>query len=222
LQKIFGIGLNKTGTKSLTAACEQLGFRTLHSACRIGDALQQNLRQHRRPLESLEDYDAYFDMGFWVREIPYSDLLQRLDESYPGSKFIFHTRGVDSWIQSLREHNDRYNTRSVVRRLLTGRKPRRTGVEWEIAARRRHEHCEEVARGYFRQRSGALLIFDVTSGDGWERLCRFLGMPIPVGADGQPIPFPYRGKKDERPIYGKRLYRLKRLLWQLEKQMRGQ
>ena len=220
--KIFGIGLNKTGTKSLSAACAQLGFITLHDSYRIGNALMQNYKAKRRLLESLEDYDAYFDMGFWAGNIPYEDFLRQLDNSYPHSKFIFHTRPVEDWIDSLREHINRHNIRSIIRRVISGGKPIPTGIDWEINSMRRHNHCNRVARDYFRQRSQELLVFDISSGDGWEKLCPFLDRQNPVDAFGQPLPFPHKGRRSERRLYQRKYFPLLRLLWRIEERIRGQ
>jgi hypothetical protein len=44
-------------------------------------------------------------------------------------------------------------------------------------------HLREVC-DYFEDRAGDLLIMDICGGDGWEKLCPFLGVPVPS------VPFP--------------------------------
>jgi hypothetical protein len=41
---------------------------------------------------------------------------------------------------------------------------------------------------HFRGREDKLLILDICGGDGWEKLCPFVGKPIPD------IPFPHENK----------------------------
>ena len=56
---------------------------------------------------------------------------------------------------------------------------------------------ERVAR-FFADKPGRLLHFDIFAGDGWEKLCAFLGRDIPAA------PFPWRNRgltvaEDVRP-----------------------
>ena len=50
---------------------------------------------------------------------------------------------------------------------------------------RAYEEHERGVREYFRERPGDLLVMDICAGDGWEKLCPFLGLPAP------PAPFPH-------------------------------
>ena len=55
---------------------------------------------------------------------------------------------------------------------------------WIVGYRRHTEHVPK----YFADRPGDLLIMEIPSGDGWKKLCPFLGKPIP------PAPFPQLNK----------------------------
>ena len=79
--KILGLGLSKTGTSSLAAALNVLGFSCVHSAYP----------------HLLEQADAMLDTGAAVR-------FRELDVMYPGSKFILTIRDRDSWLDSCRRH----------------------------------------------------------------------------------------------------------------------
>jgi hypothetical protein len=219
--KVFGIGLNKTATKSLSAACEQLGLRTLHDSRLVSRTFMANRERGARLLESLEGYDAYFDLGFWTGAIEYPEMLRQLDRGYPGSRFVLHTRSVDSWVGSRREQRSRKNTRSVARRLLKRVRPRPIGPDWEADARQRFEECHRVALEYFRDRPQDLLLFDATEGHGWRELCAFLERPIPTDDSGEPLPFPHRGKGSERPLYRRKRYPLLKALRWLEERVTG-
>jgi hypothetical protein len=49
---------------------------------------------------------------------------------------------------------------------------------------RDYQNRNEEVRSYFADRPGDLLVLDVVGGEGWERLCPFLGLEPPAG------PFP--------------------------------
>lgn len=77
--KVFGVGLNKTGTKSLTEACRLLGFTTMHFTAPgwpphlTDEVAAQNVREGRDPLAGMPevaDHDAFFDVRFVERYFP--------------------------------------------------------------------------------------------------------------------------------------------------------
>ena len=78
--KIFGVGLQRTGTTSLASMMLQLGFRTCHFA--LHD-------------EIFDQADAVFDTPVYAR-------YQELDIKYPGAKFILTTRDPDAWLASFK------------------------------------------------------------------------------------------------------------------------
>jgi hypothetical protein len=159
-KKVFGIGLSRTGTWSLTSALAALGFRALH--------FPVNLKQ-------IDNHDALTDT-------PIAADFETLDLLYPGSKFIYTTRELDDWLESCRalwlRRQAVFDRSSLVsgfhRRLYggTGFDPARF-----VAAYRRHD---DRVRSYFRDRPEDLLVLDICSGDAaWEPLCSFLGVPVP-------------------------------------------
>lgn len=173
--KIFCIGLNKTGTISLHQALEMLGVRSLHwggppSGAKVGEALKAG-----RPLvEGFPDFDAFSDIAALSKRYPL------LAEQYPGCKFILTTRPMEGWVESRRRHVLR-NQERAARGEYTG-----TFLTIEPDAWRAEfiEHHEGVA-AFFADRDD-LLTMRVTEGDGFEKLCPFLGLPVPAE------PFPWR------------------------------
>ena len=93
--KIFGIGLSKTGTTSLYAALDQLGYRS---------ATFRHMRESGldRWFEGdfSEDYLANWDA---VTDNPISAFYPQLDEQYPGSKFVLTVRDPEAWLTSTRK-----------------------------------------------------------------------------------------------------------------------
>jgi hypothetical protein len=57
---------------------------------------------------------------------------------------------------------------------------------------RRFEAHNEDALEYFRHRPGDLLVINLAAGDGWQKLCPFLGKEVPR------IPFPHANSAEEK------------------------
>ncbi|WP_324281568.1 sulfotransferase [Cyanobacterium aponinum UTEX 3221] len=80
---ILGIGLSKTGTKSLKEALQILGYKSLHLPSK-----QQLFSGN---------YEAFTDIPAYV-------YLTQLLTFYSKTRLICTTRNVDTWIESCREH----------------------------------------------------------------------------------------------------------------------
>ncbi len=173
--KIFGIGLSKTGTSSLAHALEILGYRTKDypgiERYEPGDLSSIDARL-------LEAYDALTDT-------PIPSFYRELDARYPGAKFILTVRNMDGWLLSCkkqftenlaRAQNEAHNRLFMD---LYG-----TTVYEEDKFRAGYERFVAGVLDYFKGRPADLLVLDVTGGEGWEKLCPFLGKPVPD------MPFP--------------------------------
>jgi len=167
--KIFGVGLSKTGTVSLTKALVRLGYRAKHYPP-IGTIVSEAGR-----------YDALTDSPVLV-------FLEALDRLYPQAKFILTVREEAAWLESCQRHwagrKPRTADWELVRRAVYGIE----GFDEAIFRRVRQEHTERVQR-YFEGRPDDLLIFNICGGEGYETLCPFLGLPIL----GEPFPHENRG-----------------------------
>jgi hypothetical protein len=176
--KIFGIGLNKTGTSSLHRALELLGYRSFHFG--NTDTYDQILRaiDEREPLLSYLDPepDAISD----VITVTYYFYLA--DAQYPGSKFILTLRDIEEWVDSRRRHVER-NQRLKESGEYFGGFLTVDPDTWVLEYRRH----EAVVREYFASRPGDLLCFRPADGD-WEPLCEFLGRAVPE------VPFPWENR----------------------------
>lgn len=185
--KVFCIGLSKTGTRSLHAALELLGLRSVHwggpdleTAVQRGPemqaAIERCLREGRPLLEDLEEADAYSDV------LGLTTNFDVLDRQYPGSRFILTVRDLDEWIDSRRRHveaNIARRARGEYRGAFLTVDP--DGWRAEMGA-----HIARV-QAHFAGRPDDLLVMDIAAGDGWERLCPFLELAVPEA------PFPRRG-----------------------------
>lgn len=168
--RIFCVGLNKTGTKSLARAFELLGLRALHDSRRATEALECAAARSLPLLTWIDDYDCYTDAPFYR-------WYQQLDEQYPGSLFILNTRDDESWVTSRIRHDRRWNaTRRAHHEPLRSCDPDR------LLALKRRKEAEIIA--YFNARPAPFFVLDITAGQGWPELCGFLSLPVPLTADG--------------------------------------
>lgn len=183
--RIFGIGLSKTGTTSLTRALEILGYRTNHFPYSAVRFEQGNLRLD---LDRLRQWDAATDS-------PVALFFRSLEESFPNAKFILTERNIDSWIASCRHNHvwpGDYVSNKGIRLFPHIRKILRLhhnvyGTERfqeDIFRKAYLDHRQSVIE-HFRQKERELLVIDICAGEGWEPLCEFLGVPVPD------VPFPY-------------------------------
>jgi len=159
LNKVFGIGLPKTGTTSLANALRRLGYRTLQSP-------MPWMRQiyHAGIFTYPEPWDAVTNFGEWY--------FAQLDEWYPGSKFIWTTRPLDRWLTSVKHVYAHHHPAWLEPRLqIFG-----TLAFSESRMRYVYESQAQLVREYFDGRDD-FLEFRVPYA--WEPLCEFLGRPIP-------------------------------------------
>jgi hypothetical protein len=188
--KVFGLGLSRTGTRSLTAGLHTLGFDTIHYPTDKG-ALDTLVRGDAK-FPHLEHYDG-------ITDITVSPYFEDLDKLYPGSKFILTIREEEGWLKSCRNHwtgrgayepgdDPEHQTHMEIRRFL--RAAVYAGYEFEADRFRRayRRHVENVTR-YFADRPNDLLVIRIAEGEGYEKLAPFLGVPAPSQ------PFPHKGKR---------------------------
>ena len=165
--KIFGIGLQRTGTSSLAAALRILGYRTLQTPVNVFNNIGDRC---------LEENDAFTDN-------PIPILYKELDQEYPGSKFICTIRNIDEWLASVKWL---FSTG----RLHYNWKETPVVDEMHETLYGISQYDEDVFRAtyfayyhdvqlYFEDRPQDLLIMDFSHGEGWEELCPFLNKEIP-------------------------------------------
>lgn len=181
-RKIFCIGFHKTGTSSLAAALKELGFRvTGPNGIRDPDIANNYWSMVER---LVPQYDAFQDN-------PWPVLYRELDVRYPGSRFILTIRETEAWLQSQLRH---FGSRSTPMRAWIYGAGCPEGHE-SIYRDRYEQHNRDVL-AYFDGRQKDLLVMDMAGGDGWVKLCDFLGLPR------RSDPFPHEnreqvgGKKD--------------------------
>lgn len=162
--KVFCIGFHKTGTTSMEKALKMLGYRVTGGNWVKEEGIGEVVLE--RALALVPQYDAFQDN-------PWPILYQELDRAFPGSKFILTMRPPEKWFASM------------LKNFGTDRTPMR---EWiygvghpqgneAIYLERYNRHNREVLE-YFADRPQDFLLMDLAAGDGWDKLCPFLGLPM--------------------------------------------
>ena len=208
--KILGVGLSKTGTTSLHHALEILGFNCLHYDRRRLNEVLYGTTAHPN-FRVYDDIDA-------VTDLPSAYFYRELLEAYPDSKAILTLRRTDDWWNSIKYHtNTRFpisETGSLKEKLssrlgldnwiwsedehnLFRRKLRNCVYGSTIATeflykKKYNEHNERVISEIPSHR---LLVLDITTGDGWEKLCPFLEIKTP----STPFPHAFKTPKANQP-----------------------
>lgn len=180
--KIFGIGLSRTGTTSLTTALNMLGYRVEH---------------YFHDLTRLEWLDGGTDT-------PIAHCFEELDLRYPGSKFIYTVRDRKSWLESCARHfsgKPASPEDEALRIAIYGT----TGFD-HVLFEQAYERHEQRVLSHFRGREDDLLTMEICAGEGWERLCAFLDREVPEQ------PFPRQNRAARRALPALIRYRLRRLL----------
>lgn len=178
--KVFGIGLNKTGTKTLACCLQTLGFRhssysplSLKLLTEVKSGCYESLYEH------VNEYDSFDD---W----PYPLIFSQLDRKYPGSKFILTRRAsAEQWFQSLASHSLRTDVKigTRTRRLVYGFPYPQINPEKFLSFYQTHLGS---VRNYFSERHSDMIEVCWDTDPSWHTLCDFLGRQPPQ------IDFPHK------------------------------
>jgi Sulfotransferase domain len=187
---VIGAGASRTGTLSLKAALEQLGFGPCHHFFELLANPSAWPQWDRVFSGARVDWDRVYDGYRSGVDAPTVWLWRELAERYPDAKVILTTRSPESWLRSVRETV--YSQSNFGRLMSTPAAPliakagpflagRQDALDPSLIARDPDAaiagfiaHNEEVVRLIAPER---LLVFEVKSG--WEPLCGFLGVPVP-------------------------------------------
>lgn len=193
--KIFGIGLQRTGTTSLHRALQLLGYRSAPHAIALFYDIHAPI---------LSQYDAFSDN-------PIPLLYPQLDEMCANGRFILTTRPLEAWLTSV-EWLFRANQSTLTPQLKKAADDihlalyNTTQFDRERFKDVWHKHHEDV-QIYFQHRPNDLLCIDLSQDDNWQKLCTFLGKPIPS------VSFPHQNARKPKKNQTSRLI-LKRV-WRL-------
>lgn len=182
--KVIGSGLGRTGTKSMQTALNTLGFGPCHHMVEVF-MHPESMALWIEAGAGRPNWDAIFkDYGSMV-DYPGAAYWRQLAAYYPEAKVLHTVRDPDKWFDS---------TQATIfapgSPALSGG-PMSAFFNSFAGSFREHIHDRSFMTDYFRRHTeevkalipaNRLLIHEV--GEGWERLCAFLGVPVPA----QPYP----------------------------------
>ena len=211
--RVIGAGFGRTGTTSLKAALEELGFGPSYSLSEVfrNPEHAKVWEAARGPAGDGVDWEGFLaDYGVAV-DWPACSFYEELMEAFPGAPVILTVRDPEPWYESLR------STIYELRRLTHGPLPLRVafrlaepfvpgvagtvrladGLVWEDTFGGRFDDRTYAMEVFERQNEAVrrrvppqrLLVFDVK--EGWAPLCAFLGVEAPDG------PFPHLNEARE-------------------------
>lgn len=168
--KVFGIGLSKTATTSLSAALEMLDYRTKHFPIRM-------IKYESGELDIKPRYAKKYDA---MTDIPIARFYQKLYHHFPDAKFILTLRDMDGWLDSCRRHfwpGQILKGNNWINKL---HKEVYNAIDFDKSEYKKayRTHKNEVF-DFFEDKKDQLLVIDITDGDGWKPVCKFLNEPIP-------------------------------------------
>ncbi len=190
--EVIAVGFGRTGTTSLKAALEKLGFRKCHHMREVFENRDQTDHWWRLSQGEPADWEAIFEGYRATCDWPSVSYWQQLVDHYPDAKVILTTREEERWYRSVAETI--YKSSNGIPTWLGWLVPRVRRLKqmiartvWEGDLEGRFED-EAHARKLFREHAERvkakvpaerLLVFEAR--DGWEPLCAHLGVPVPEG-----------------------------------------
>lgn len=204
--KVLGIGLSKTGTTSLANALEILGLKCLHYD-------SERLASVVRGTEQEPDFRLYDDVDA-VTDLPAAFFFKEILLAYPKAKAVLTLRDPESWYSSISRHFNQYSPALSAFfpsgvldcfRLLRKRRLETPYELFKVSQRNYIYGATNATRFLYQKRfndfneyvqlcipGDRLLVMDVTKGDGWEKLCPFLGYEVPS------VSFPWSHRSSQR------------------------
>lgn len=178
--KVVGTGLGRTGTKSMQTALNMLGFGPCHHMVEVFKH-PESMALWVEAGAGRPDWDAIFRDYRSVVDYPGAAFWREIADHYPDAKVLHTVRDPDQWFESTQATI--FNPEGVAR-LAQG--PGAAFFETVLRDFRGHLHDRAFMTDYFRRHTEKvlaaipaerLLVFQV--GEGWNRLCAFLGVPVP-------------------------------------------
>ena len=189
--KVIGAGFGRTGTLSMKAALEQLGYDKCHHMMEVMPSKTQLDAWHAISQGGTPDWDAVFD-GFQASvDFPSSAYWRELAAHYPDAKIILTTRSFESWYESASEtiYLVSRDMPRWTRIIPMARKIKEMtyGTIWDRVFDGKFED-KDATRQVFEQHEAdvkaafpadRLLVYHPK--EGWAPLCTFLDKPVPEG-----------------------------------------
>lgn len=179
--KVFGIGLNKTGTSSLKRALLTLGYNHCDLRGRLTHKYFNN--GFDQIFNTVAEFDSFED---WPWPLMYKQVFEKYGEN---ARYVLTRRNSSqAWLESLKAHSLVTNPDNNPRKKIFG-------FDYPHGAEAQHleyyeNHLSKV-RQYFEEQGASHVLREVCweEGDGWREICDFLEEPIPDA------PFPHVNRR---------------------------
>lgn len=181
--RVIGAGLGRTGTLSLKLALEHIGFGPCYHMAEVLAGARRNLPLWTQAVRGSPDWDAIFDGYAATVDYPGCTYWRELAAQYPDAKVILSTRDPESWFRSV--HQTIFSPESVVRLADSPAREFTMGAvrapfgdrigDAEFMADFIRNWQADVIAGLPPER---LLVWTIS--EGWEPICAFLGVPVPI------------------------------------------
>src|ERR1700679_4035785 len=179
--KIVGSGLGRTGTKSLQTALTQLGFGPCHHMVEVF-AHPESMNDWIDAAEGRPDWAKIFAGYQSVVDYPGAAFWRQLTAHYPDAKVLHTVRDADKWFDSTQATI--FNPDSNAAALGDDLRSRFFG-SW-MGPLREHLADRAFMTDHFRRHEAEVIaaipperLLIYRAGEGWDRLCEFLGAPVP-------------------------------------------
>jgi hypothetical protein len=190
--KIVGSGLGRTGTMSMKLALEQLGLGPCHHMVEVF-AHPETMPLWVAAAEGRPDWELIFTGYQSMVDYPGCRYWRQLADFYPDAKVLHTVRDPDEWFDSTQATI--FAPGSLAENAPPSMQQFFAFLKVDFGDRL---HDRAFMTDYFRRHSAEveatvpadrLLVFQ--AGEGWDRLCAFLGAPVPDS------PFPKTNTRDE-------------------------
>jgi hypothetical protein len=187
--KYLGVGLSRTATTSLTSAFQILRYSAWHYCPQYFESF---VREEYQSFTVFEQVDV-------VTDIPAALLYREFKHSFPRMKAILTIRDEEKWYKSVRNHyafiHDRIHSINLSTRKIEDWL-HKFADDLQVIAYGSNKVTRDYIDVYRRHNSAVidffdsddLLVMDITKGDGWVKLCEFIGESEPS------VDFPYDNK----------------------------
>jgi hypothetical protein len=183
--KVIGVGLNRTGTKTLRAYC--MGWGMQHHTF----DLQAFQLYHKGETDRLLDYMEAFDS---FEDWPWPLLFREIDARFPDARFVLTLRkDPETWYRSLCNMAVRMGPMNDFEKPIYGYAMPHGHREEHLAFYKAHN---EAVREHFKDRPEKLLTVCWETGDDGRTLAAFLGLPAPAE------PRMHRNRSARLTVYG--------------------
>ncbi|MFC6081777.1 sulfotransferase family protein [Sphaerisporangium aureirubrum] len=210
VMQVIGAGFGRTGTFSLKAALERLGFAPCYHMKEVLDHPAMIYQWLDIAEGRSTDFDAVFDGYAATVDWPAAAYWRELIEYYPDAKVLLTVRDPERWYESMRatilsrahhgpglrnrlfttllrlRGSDMYAFIRMTRVAVSEKVFGGSATDRETLIKAFHAHVREVRETVPADR---LLVYEVKQG--WEPLCAFLGVPVPDE------PFPWLNDRDD-------------------------